>query len=799
MINNKNTVKPKKLRILKTNYYLKRLLKKLRKRLVRRWQEMPLIRHNAVKDNSNLENRLHTSPKKIKHRMVSTTEEDKISRVKSFKVRSQCSDLNINQDFITLKKTPPLKNFSALIKPMRIFTLSRLICRLPILTKIFYYSEKSIQKSRTRPIVTINTGLSACIPEYKYEHTDFHNKRRSISRFNPDRIIHPYFDFVKKYPLFKKNSFNKSIKPEDSERNLHSFHKSSDNNLSKTCLDDIMQQIDNSTADLFKLKEDAKKLKKHLKNSESSQQETEYFIHQLQALEKKAIKIESLRIQAMMDIINIDTNSKDSEGKTLAHHLAEYGDFVLLRDLILSKKLNPFIKDNQGFLPKDTANNNRLSITAKHIENTQEFLRSLTPEGWAYYPELKSSFEFNIDTREYFMPRSNSFKETKTTGSSGNGNFTKSRYLIPDTNTSSNTKDLMELITEDENKPQILEHLFTYYLSKNPAINFKKTCNQAINYKKPFYLLLILNHFKNYYPTKPKRDFIESPLVCAINKDEQLFPFTILLLCNDRFKDLHITHESDECENVFNAANRLKESFYVFLLVKKEEKLINRIIDQKYPNISKEAIKRTINDPSLDEQYQLINLKFKELKNCIEHLLSIDEETPAQDRYSQINNIIRYINKHTNEIERDLQKLKETYNSIHQNLQTAHPNPHPQSYPYQGNPQANPTPQNLINFYGSYSQPYVYSQTSTHHHPYDPHLYPSHQNPQTAPNPQSYTSPGHPQASANPPTPQNLPHTLASYQAPQSSHQVSHSTNRCDFPVTPTILTTELNRGTGNS
>ncbi|XAV88956.1 MAG: hypothetical protein AAHH96_02565 [Candidatus Symbiodolus clandestinus] len=427
MISNQkiNTVKLKQRRTLKNNRYLKRLLKKLRKKLVRRWQEMPFIRPNQPEGNSGLKNKQHTSPKKIKHRMVSTTEEDKISRVKSFKVRSQCSDLNINQDFITLKKTPPLKNFSALIKPMRIFTLSRLICRLPILTKIFYYSEESIPKTRTRPIVTINTGLSACISEYK------------------------------------------------------------------------------------------------------------------------------------------------------------------------------------------------------------------------------------------------------------------------------------------------------------------------------------------------------------------------------------------------------------------------------------------------DEQYQLINLKFKELKNCIEHLLSIDEETPAQDRYSQINNIIRYINKHTNEIERDLQKLKETYNSIHQNLQTAHPNPHPQSYPYQGNPQANPTPQNLINFYGSYSQPYVYSQTSTHHHPYDPHLYPSHQNPQTAPNPQSYTSPGHPQASANPPTPQNLinsygsysqpyvysqtnthhhpcdphlypfhqnpqtapnpqsytspghpqasanpptpqnlPHTLASYQAPQSSYPVSHSTNRCDFPVTPTILTTELNRGT---
>jgi hypothetical protein len=247
-----------------------------------------------------------------------------------------------------------------------------------------------------------------------------------------------------------------------------------------------MQQLDNSTADLFKLKEDAKKLKKNLKNSENSQQETEY-IHQLQALEEKAKKIESIRIQAMMDIINIDPNSKDSEGKTLAHHLAEYGDFILLRDLILSKKLNPFIKDNQGFLPKDTANNNRLGITAKHIENTQEFLRSLTPEGWAYYPELKSPFEFIINTREYFMPRSKSFKETKTTGSSGNRNFTKSRYLIPDTNTSPNTKDLMELITEDENNPKILEYLFTYYLSKNPAINFKKTCNQAINYKKhPF-------------------------------------------------------------------------------------------------------------------------------------------------------------------------------------------------------------------------------------------------------------------------------------------------------------------------
>jgi hypothetical protein len=133
----------------------KRLLRKLRKRLVRRWQEMPLIRHNIVKDNSNLKNRLHTSPKKIQHRMVSTTEEDKSFRVKIFKVRSQCSVLNINQDFITLKKSPPLKNFSALIKPMRIFTLSRLIFRLPVLTKTFYYSEESIQKSRTRPIVTI--------------------------------------------------------------------------------------------------------------------------------------------------------------------------------------------------------------------------------------------------------------------------------------------------------------------------------------------------------------------------------------------------------------------------------------------------------------------------------------------------------------------------------------------------------------------------------------------------------------------------------------------------------------------
>jgi hypothetical protein len=212
----------------------------------------------------------------------------------------------------------------------------------------------------------------------------------------------------------------------------------------------------------------------------------------------------------------------------------------------------------------------------------------------------------------------------------------------------------------------------------------------------------------------------------------------MLLLCNDRFKDLHITHDSDECENVFNAANRLKECFYVFLLVKKEEKLINRIIDQKYPNISKEAIKRTINDPSLDEQYKLINLKFKGLKNCIEYLLSIDEETPVQDRYSQINDIIRYINEHTrtSEIEKDLRKLKETYNSIYQNLQTD-PNPH--LSPYQGNSQA----------------------------------------------------------SANP-THQDLPHTLASHH-PQSNHPVSHSTDRCDFPVIPATLTTELNRDPGNS
>ncbi|MEW9809233.1 MAG: hypothetical protein AB2993_02225, partial [Candidatus Symbiodolus clandestinus] len=88
-------------------------------------------------------------------------------------------------------------------------------------------------------------------------------------------------------------------------------------------------------------------------------------------------------------------------------------------------------------------------------------------------------------------------------------------------------------------------------------------------------------------------------------------------------------------------------------------------------------------------------------------------------------------------------------------------------YPYQGHPQTNANP--------------------------------IHQNLQTAyPNPQPYPYQENPQASTNP-THQNLLHTLASHQDPQSSHQVSHSTNRCDFPVTPTILTTELNRGTGNS
>ncbi|MEW9906215.1 MAG: hypothetical protein AB2990_02400 [Candidatus Symbiodolus clandestinus] len=705
MISNQksNSVKSKQRRILKTNHYLKRLLKKLRKRLVRRWQEMPFIRPNQPEGNSNLKKKLHTSPKKIKPRRVSTTEEDKISRVKSFKVRSQCSDLNINQDFITLKKTPPLKNFSALIKPMRIFTLSRLICRLPILTKIFYYSEKSIQKSRTRPIVTINTGLSACIPEYKYEHTDFHNKRRSISRFNPDRIIHPYFDFVKKYPLFKKNSFNKSIKPEDSERNLHSFHKSSDNNLSKTCLDNIMQTINNSTAEIFKIKEAAKKFKKDLENSENNQQKTEYLIHQLQDLEKEVIKIESLRIQAMTDIINTDRNSKDSEGKTLAHHLAEYGDHSLLKYLITFQYLDPFIKDNQGFLPKDIANNNRLGITQGHMKATQEFLSRLTPENFKIDPENPPSpLTLDIDTRDYFMPKSHSSKPA----SSKEGSFP---------NLSKNG-DLIKLIKENKNDTLTIDHLYKKYILDNPPINFKDICNSAIECDQPFYLSLILYHFHIWLPRNNAKDFKETPIIKAIHS-EKIYPFAMLLHFKN-LNELHINHKMDN-ENVFDTANRLKKSFHVFLLAMKNEDLIKRIDDEEHKNRShlKEKIIRIIEKSLLKDPYDSIISDFFELRKNLDKLFLIDDNEP----YSQVIKLKSSIETITNEIEKKLQKLKDNFIKICNSPE--------------GGPQANPTPQ-------------------------------------------------------------NLPHTLASYQAPQSSHPVSHSTNRCDFPVTPTILTTELNRGT---
>ncbi|XAV88955.1 MAG: hypothetical protein AAHH96_02555 [Candidatus Symbiodolus clandestinus] len=606
MINNKNTVKPKQRRILKTNYYLKRLLKKLRKRLVRRWQEMPFIRPNQPEGNSNLKKKLHTSPKKIQHRTVSTTEEDKISRVKSFKVRSQCSDLNINQDFITLKKTPPLKNFSALIKPMRIFTLSHLICRLPILTKIFYYSEKSIQKSRTRPIVTINTGLSAYIPEHKYEYTYFHNKRRSISRFNPDRIIHPYFDFVKKYPLFKKNSFNKSIKPEDSERNLHSFHKSSDNNLSKTCLDNIMQTINNSTAEIFKIKEAAKKFKKDLENSENNQQKTEYLIHQLQDLEKEVIKIESLRIQAMTDIINTDRNSKDSEGKTLAHHLAEYGDYSLLSYLITFRYLDPFIKDNQGFLPKDIANNNRLGITQGHMKATQEFFSLLTPENFKIDPENPPSpLTLDIDTRDYFMPKSHSSKPA----SSKEGSFPN-----PPKN-----GDLIKLIEENKNDVLEIKHLCEKYIFKTPPINFKDVCNSAIMYDQPFYLSLILHNYNTWLPRNNTNDFKETPIIRAL-RSEKIYPFAMLLYFK-KPKELHLKYQIDD-EDVFDMANNSRKSFHVFLLAMKKKDLLKNINDEKHDKIShlKEKINLIIETQLLDDLYNSITLKFHKLRETLDNL-----------------------------------------------------------------------------------------------------------------------------------------------------------------------------------
>ncbi|XAV88954.1 MAG: hypothetical protein AAHH96_02550 [Candidatus Symbiodolus clandestinus] len=840
MISNQkiNTVKPKQHRILKTNRYLKRLLKKLRKRLARRWQEMPFIRHNVVKDNSNLKNRLHTSHKKTEHRRVSTAEEDKISRVKPFKVRSQCSALNINQDFIALRKSPPLKNFSFLMKPMRIFTLSRLICELPVLTKTFYYSAESIQKSRTRPIVTTNTGISAYIPEYKYEHTDFHNKRQSITLFNPDSTIHPYFYFVKKYPLFKIISFNKSIKPEDRGMNLYSLHKPSYNNLSKTYFDDIMQKIDNSTADLFKLKEDAKKLKKHLKKSESSQQETKCFIRQLQDLEKTAIQIESCRIQAIKAIKNIDLNSKDSKGKTLAHYLAKRGDFSLLQSLILCEGLNPFIKDNQGFLPKDIANNNRLNITKKHMKETQNFLSDLELENFKIYPKNpKSSTTLTIDTRNFFMPTSNSSKSS----SSNCGLFSRS-YI---------NQDLIDIMNDNKNDFYNINHLCKKYIFEKPPVNFKDICNTAIKSDQPFYLLIILTNFENSAKNSNKEDYKETPLIAAIHS-KKLYPFAMLL--HLKFRELHPDYQIDD-ENIFDIANRLEESFYILLLGMKNKKSINSIDYQKHKKIShlKEKINLIIELSLLKDSYHSIESKIKKLKDKMDdeffscypwyklNSKNTKNTEMSKENYQNILELKSYVETSTNKIEEELKNLKKEFLEICEltvqdikNIKTTNiPSEHPTNQnminnhttnniypapplshaPQSSSQTGHPTSQNIINNHTTnniYPAPplsHAPQSSSQTGHPTGQNIINNHTTnniypvPPLSHAPQSSSQTGHPTGQniinnhttnniyPNPllshapqsssqtgyPTGRNLTNALASYH-PQSSHQASQST-----------------------
>ncbi|MEW9809232.1 MAG: hypothetical protein AB2993_02220, partial [Candidatus Symbiodolus clandestinus] len=550
-----------------------------------------------------------------------------------------------------------------------------------------------------------------------------------------------------------------------------------------------MQTINNSTAEIFKIKEAAKKFEKDLENSENNQQKTEYLIHQLQDLEKEVIKIESLRIQAMTDIINTDRNSKDSEGKTLAHHLAEYGDYSLLSYLITFRYLDPFIKDNQGFLPKDIANNNRLGITQGHMKATQEFFSLLTPEN------PPSPLTLDIDTRDYFMPKSHSSKPA----SSKEGSFPN-----PHKN-----DDLIKLIEENKNVVLEIKHLCEKYIFKTPPINFKDVCNSAIRCDQPFYLSLILHSYDTWLPRNNTKDFKETPIIKAIYS-EKIYPFAMLLYFK-KLSELHLNYQPDN-ENVFDIANRLEKSFYVFLLAMKRKDLIKSINDEKHKNFShlKEKINHIIEKSLLKGPYDLIISDFETLEKTLYKLVSInDNGLTNEQKYSQAIKLKSSIEMITNKIEEKLQNLKNSFIQICnlptqdiENIKTTNPfyspvnnpylypyqgnsqananqthqslinyfygsypqfyqnptnyfyDPHPQSYAFQRNPQANANPshQNLTNhFHGSHSQPYVFqgnSQASAN--PIPPNL-------QTAPNPypQSYPYQGHPQTNANP-IPPNL-------------------------------------------
>ncbi|MEW9906213.1 MAG: hypothetical protein AB2990_02385 [Candidatus Symbiodolus clandestinus] len=261
-----------------------------------------------------------------------------------------------------------------------------------------------------------------------------------------------------------------------------------------------------------------------------------------------------------MDIINIDLNSKDSEGKTLAHHLAEYGDFSLLKYLILFKSLNPFIKGNQGFLPKDIANNNRLGITAKHMKAIQEFLSSLTPENFEFHPKNPpTSITLTIDTRGFFMPTTSSSSKTD---SSNEGSFTiahRKNYLI----------ELIEKdINEDINKFLKISIFYENYVFKKSPINFKDVCNAAIERDQPFYLLLILTYFDTTHPRRNTEILKATPIITAAYS-KNLYPFAMLLTFKST-DELFIDYRID-MENVFDIANTLGESFFVFLIVMKKK------------------------------------------------------------------------------------------------------------------------------------------------------------------------------------------------------------------------------------
>ncbi|MEW9824125.1 MAG: hypothetical protein AB2992_02865 [Candidatus Symbiodolus clandestinus] len=395
-----NTVKSKQRRILKTNHYLKRLLRKLRKRLVRRWQEMPFIRSNQLKGNANLKKKLHTSSKKTNDRMNSTIEK-KPPRVKNFGGCSHRINPNIDQDRITQKSITALKRIVS--KPLGIIRYAK-TARLPILAKYCCFVGFFQKTKEEFPIKIIN------LRENRYKHEAI---SIAISIPNTDSTE---FTLQNSTPPPEKNKENpstndlleKSLKPiEGKEKTDYPPANTTPfDGIPETAIDHLLSTIDRLTGYLFQLKNNIREIKRKLRRAKNDNQDVAPYINQIENLKLKFEEYDKTRGLALEDILNTDPNIQNSQGRTLTHCLAAHGDFGLLQDLVMNKILNPFIKDNLEKTPKDIAKDSKYFPESEHIKNTREFFDTLNKEQWSSLSTYRESpIQLEYDPRNIFNIR----------------------------------------------------------------------------------------------------------------------------------------------------------------------------------------------------------------------------------------------------------------------------------------------------------------------------------------------------------------------------------------------------------